>query len=395
MQPLRILLGADTYPPDVNGAARFAERLAHGLAGRGHDVHVLAPSPDGPATRMQLDGVTVHRARSRRFPGQADFRVTPPWEAGATAARLVRELAPDVVHVQAHFSVGRGLALAAAHRDAPLVATNHFMPENLFAHARIPGWLRGGAARMAWQDLRRIYRQAEVVTAPTQRAVELLTRETGLSALPISCGVEVGRYGDGSSSAESTPATILFVGRLDPEKRVDELLRAVARLPTDLEWGLEVIGDGMCRRDLEALAGTLGVAARVRFRGFVSEDELISAYRACAVFAMPGVAELQSLVTLEAMSAGKPVIAADAMALPHLVRPGYNGLLYPPGDVAALALALTEVLEDRTLRLRMGAAGLHLAWKHDLGATVETFEDVYARIAGIPEAGTPVLTSAA
>ena len=48
MKPLRILIGAETYPPDVNGAARFAERLAIGLAGRGHDVHVVAPSPDGP-----------------------------------------------------------------------------------------------------------------------------------------------------------------------------------------------------------------------------------------------------------------------------------------------------------------------------------------------------------
>jgi phosphatidylinositol alpha 1,6-mannosyltransferase len=394
MRPLRILLGADTYPPDVNGAARFAERLGGGLARRGHDVHVLAPSPDGPAGRSEHDRVTIHRVRSLRCPGQAAFRVSPPWQAAGTASQLIRELAPDVAHVQAHFSVGRGLALAATRMDVPLVATNHFMPENLFAHAHVPVRLRGGAARFAWQDLRRVYRRAQVLTAPTPRAVELLTRETGLPALAISCGVEIGSYGHGPA-VESRPATILFVGRLDPEKRVDELLHAAALLPTDHEWRLELIGDGICRDELEAMACTLGIAARVRFRGFVSDAELIAAYRACAVFCMPGVAELQSLVTLEAMAAGKPVVAADAMALPHLVRPGHNGLLHPPGDVRALSAALAEILDDQVLRRRMGAAGRELARGHDLSATVESFEDLYTRIAGITEPGSPVLTSAA
>ncbi|WP_242676256.1 glycosyltransferase [Streptosporangium minutum] len=66
-------------------------------------------------------------------------------------------------------------------------------------------------------------------------------------------------------------------------------------------------------------------AVRVRFRGLVGEDELISAYRSCVVFCMPSIAELQSLATLEAMSAGRPVVAADAVALPLLVRHGTTG----------------------------------------------------------------------
>ena len=61
---LRVLIAVETYPPDVNGAARFAERLAGGLAGRGHDVHVVAPSPSGPPSKVVHDGVTVHGVRS-------------------------------------------------------------------------------------------------------------------------------------------------------------------------------------------------------------------------------------------------------------------------------------------------------------------------------------------
>ena len=175
---------------------------------------------------------------------------------------------------------------------------------------------------------------------------------------------------------------MLFVGRLDQEKRVDELIRAFAALPAGLPAELEIVGDGARRDDWTALAAGLGVADRVRFRGFVSEEELLEAYARAAVFCMPGVAELQSLATLEAMAAGTPVVAADAMALPHLVRPGRNGWLYPPGDVARLTARLAALLGDAGLRRRMGAASREIVTEHALGATLSTFEGLYERVLG-------------
>ncbi len=90
MTSLRILIGAETYPPDVNGAARFAERLANGLAGRGHEVHVVTPSPTGPPSREVRDGVTVHGVRSHRYFRHEHFQVCMPWEAGPATAALRR-----------------------------------------------------------------------------------------------------------------------------------------------------------------------------------------------------------------------------------------------------------------------------------------------------------------
>jgi phosphatidylinositol alpha 1,6-mannosyltransferase len=369
---VRILLGADTFAPDVNGAARFAERLATGLAGRGHEVHVAAPSPTGPAGTEGFGDVTVHRVRSHRYPWHENFQVCLPWQAGPATADILRRVRPDVVHVQAHFVVGRGLAAAAG--DVPLVATNHFMPENLFAHARVPELLRSAAARWAWRDVRNVFGRADALTAPTPRAVELLTGATGLPATAISCGIDAERYAGGVER----PDTVLFVGRLDQEKRVDELLRAVALVPGAR---LEVVGDGTERAAWHRLADELGIADRVVWHGFVSEEDLVAAYRRCAVFCMPGIAELQSLVTLEAMAAGKPVVAADAMALPHLVRPGRNGWLFPPGDVDALAVRLRALLSDADTRRRMGAASHEIVGHHALATTLDAFEGLYARVA--------------
>jgi hypothetical protein len=116
-----------------------------------------------------------------------------------------------------------------------------------------------------------------------------------------------------------------FVGRMDQEKHVDELIRAVAALPAQRPARLELINDGPERDAWTALAARLGIADRVRFRGLVSEEALLEAYAGAAGFCMPGTAELQSLATLEAMASATPVVAADAMALPHLVRPVRSG----------------------------------------------------------------------
>jgi glycosyltransferase involved in cell wall biosynthesis len=372
---LRILIAAETYPPDVNGAARFAERLAGGLAGRGHDVHVVAPAPDGAPGKSVDEGVTVHGVRSHSYFMRPDFQVCMPWEVAPATAAVLEEIDPDVVHTQAHMVLGRYMVKAAVRSRRPLVATNHFMPENLAAHAPVPRMLQRLGYRVAWKDLGRIFGQADVVTAPTPRAVELLRRYAGLGeAFPVSCGIDADRY---RRDDESDPPNVLFVGRMDQEKRVDELIRAFAALPTGLPAGLDLVGDGPERGAWTALVDELGVADRVRFHGFVPEDELVAAYARAAVFCMPGIAELQSLVTLEAMASATPVVAADAMALPHLVRPGRNGWLYRPGDIRELTARLATLLGDAALRRRMGAASRELVNEHAIGATLDRFEGIY------------------
>ncbi|MCO1655917.1 glycosyltransferase [Pseudonocardia humida] len=386
MNPLRILIGAETYPPDVNGAARFAERLATGLAKRGHDVHVAAPSQTGRPTREVRGGVTVHGLRSHRYYSHERFQFCLPWEAFPDSAELMERIDPDVVHTQGHMVLGRGVVRAAHRTGRPLVATNHLMPENLLAYSPIPRVLRGLAATIGWKDLGRIFGKADAVTAPTPRAVELLVRRAGLTeAFPVSCGIDADRYRATPKVPGAVP-TVLFVGRLDQEKRVDELIRAFAALPAGLAAQLEIIGDGGRRDEWTALADEVGLGERVRFRGFVSEEELVEAYARAAVFCMPSIAELQSLATLESMAAGTPVVAADAMALPHLVRPGRNGFLYQPGAVGELTTRLTALLGDAGLRRRMGAASREIVAEHAIDATLATFESVYLRLLGRAEA---------
>ncbi len=397
---MNIVIGGDQYPEYINGAASFTARLARGLARRGHQVTVIWPSADGTPAGYAEDGVDVVRVRSFALPRSHGLRVVEPRTAGRVAAAVLERVRPDVVHVQSHVLVGRQLC-HAAHRDGyPLVATNHFMPENVLDHVPFISGSNTPVSRWSWRDLAAVYGRADLVTAPTPRAVALLATQTGLRAEAISCGIDPDRFScRGGAGSRTIEPTVLFVGRLETEKRIDELLHAFAGLPAWVPARLHVVGTGTQVRPLRALANRLGVADRVTFAGRVSEAELARAYRGADVFCMPSTAELQSLATLEAMSAGLPVVAARAMALPHLIEDDRNGYLYTPGDVAALTDRLSTLLTQPLRRRRLGQAGIELAQRHAIEHTLDAFEAHYfalaaPRVTRLPTAAVPVLAAA-
>jgi glycosyltransferase involved in cell wall biosynthesis len=382
-RPRRVLISSDTYPPDVNGAAYFTHRLATGLAARGNEVHVVCQSDQGPASADVIDGVIVHRLRSAPVLVHPTMRFTVPTRLD----RLVDAIAPDVLHTQGHFVVGRAAIAAARRHGIPVVATNHFMPDNLFQFAHIPERLRVKAGRLAWRDFGRIFGKADHITTPTPLAAALLadqgfTREVE----PVSCGIDLTRFRPHAEpkawarKAFDLPdrPTALFVGRLDEEKRLDEIVRALPYILNETDAQLAFVGKGNQRAELERLAGRIGVGDRVFFLGFVPDESMPQAFAAADVFAMPGVAELQSIATLEAMASGLPVVAANAMALPHLVAG--NGYLYEPGDVLTLARHLGGILADDELRARLGRASRELALTHDHQTSLARFEQIYDEV---------------
>ena len=215
------------------------------------------------------------------------------------------------------------------------------------------------------------------MTTPTRKAAQFLEKHTELTDVhAISCGIDAHKY-----SPDWEPRTenrILFVGRVTGEKQIDVLLRALTLLPAELDAKVEIVGGGDQKRNLEHLAVELGIADRVTFTGYVTDDELREAYHRASVLAMPSIAELQSIVTMEAMASALPVVAANAMALPHLVHHGENGYLFDPGSPDDLAAKLQQVLEASPEEYRALKEGsIRLIAAHDIQRTLSTFESLY------------------
>lgn len=379
--PLVVLIGCDTFGPDVNGAAKFAERLAAGLVERGHDVHIMAPSPTGkPGTSIEVhegQPMTVHRLRSWRWVMHDWLRFALPWDIRPQSRRILDTVKPDVVHFQSHLMVGGGLSLEAQKRGIRLVGTNHFMPENLIDFIPIPHFLEQWLVRRTWAAGARVFGRAEAVTTPTRKAADFLEENTHLTDVhAISCGIDAHHYTPNFGA--DVENRIVFVGRVTGEKKLDVLLKAVASLDPTLDAKLEIVGAGDLLNAHKVLAAQLGIADRVHFTGYASDEGLKAALTHAKVFAMPSIAELQSIATMEAMATALPVVGANAMALPHLIHDGENGFLFEPNSVTDLAAKLTRVLTMPTKELeQMKYASLKFIRGHDITRTLETFEALY------------------
>ncbi len=381
-RPLKVLIGTDTFSPDINGAARFTERLAAGLVQRGHDVHVAAPHTAyrriGPRTEtIEGQPMTLHRLPSVRWYPHDWLRFVWPFRAKYWARRVLSRVQPDVVHIQSHIVIGRGLIRIARQRGIPVIATNHVMAENILDHTTLPAFLDQIALKLAWADAQRTFQMARAVTTPTRKAADFLEHTIDIQGvIPISCGIDRSHYTPVIGVREHN--RMLFVGRLTAEKQVDVILRAMTTLDPALDVIFDVAGGGDQRKNLEHLARRLGLEDRVVFHGRVDEERLRELYSRASVFVIASVAELQSIATMEAMASALPVVGANAVALPHLVHDGENGYLFEPGNIEELAERITRVLraapEDYE---RMQQASLDGVLIHDINRTLDTFEALY------------------
>ena len=234
---MRVLITGTTYYPAHNGQAIFTTHLAEGLARRGHRVTVAVPALSDLAGESVRNGVTVHFLRAVSLGRWHPDASVPLFAHGALQA-IVATTRPEIVHVHDHYPLSRLATRLARRAGVCVVGSNHFVPDNLKPY--LPGSRRLGGAyeRLLWRWMLDLYNRLDVALAPSATAAEIL-RVAGLR-IPVhavSCGVDVHRFRplDGAGRGawrrryglDETPALVLYVGRLDGEKGIDVLMRAV------------------------------------------------------------------------------------------------------------------------------------------------------------------------
>jgi glycosyltransferase involved in cell wall biosynthesis len=316
--------------------------LALALAARGERVAFIAHP--GGALASRLDGSYLDW-QALPLRGIAGLAAVP------RLARCLRRQAPDIVHI--HDSASHApAALAARLADVPRVIVTrrtHFPLR--------PGPL-GRAKFHLWCD-----RVICVSEAVRRRCLDAGLPPGKLAVLPDF--VDCRRFDPDAVPARDTGPgqTILTLGRLAPEKGHRVLLRAIPEVRKRAPHArLTICGEGEERRPLEAQAAALGLGGAVEFLGFVRDVRPVLA--AAAVVAMPSLSEGLGVAALEAMAMAKPVVASDTGGLPESIVHGETGLLVPPGDPAALAQALAQLLADPGRAEAMGRAGRSRALEH-------------------------------
>lgn len=383
---MRILIVESTQYVAFHGQAIFTINLAEGLAGRGHDVLVLAGSEREKPYHASRHGVEVEAVRSvslTRFHPDASI----PTISQKQVEKIFDQFQPEIVHIQDHYPLSYLAASIAQKKGIKSVGTNHFMPENLAPYIPVLSKIHPAYDQVLWWWMHRTYGQLDVVASPSHTAAELV-RAAGLDRpmLAISCGVELGLfqpnpgvdkcYWRNHYGIDLERKIFFFVGRVDKEKRLDVLIQAVHLLGRD-DVQLAIAGKGADLAELEALAKKLNAGKKVHFTGFIPNEDLPGVLNSIDVFVMPSEAELLSISTLEAMACRRPLLLARAVALPELVDENANGLLFCPGDVADAAHCLDWFASHPERWSEMGVVSLKKVQSHSLENTLCLYERLY------------------
>ena len=385
---MRIAVFSDNFYPELSGISDSIIALAGQLAARGHRLCIYAPRYAQrhfrrlglPAAEIDLgEPIAIVRLPSLPYPtGTRQGRAVLP----TGVPRQLRQFHPDVIHVHLPFGVGlEGLQSARA-LGVPLIGTNHTPLSEFLRYSplRGPRCERLAVRYGAW-----FYNHCDFVSSPSRAIFEEMDR-LGFRAPhrvisnPIRTDIfrQLGSRELLKARFNFSGFTVLYAGRLAPEKRLDLAIRAVASLvATTPAVSLALLGRGSAEDDLRRLSRSLGVEGRVRFLGFIPDATTVSEiYNAADAFAIPSTAETQSIAAMQAMACGLPVVGVRAWGLSEYINAA-NGILVDPGDDAALARALLHLAAHPEVRHDLGEGGRAFVRALSSPVIAAEWEDVY------------------
>ncbi len=384
---MKILIATESFYPNISGVAVFSYNLAKMLAQNGHELYVIAPSTNGDFYFEKIDQIKIYRLKSRQNPWRkGHFISKAPFKK---VAQIINEVKPDVIHLQDPAAISLATLLVARRQKIPVVVTNHFSLDYVVSYLK---WLKPIHfvirfilnTYLGW-----FYNRAQVLTCPSKQIADYFTdRHLKSKPIVISNGVDLGRfmpeYGDRESvlnqwKIPANKSILLYVGRLDVDKNIEILLRALPKVLAKKQIQLLLVGEGKIMNQMKDLVKELKIEPNVTFTGQIDNqnNNLPKIYQVAAIFINPCPIETQGIAVLEAMASGLPIVAANGGALPELIKDSENGYLFKSDDSADLAQKIIQILSDSKLAQKMGQKSLEIVEAHKVENTFKEFEKIY------------------
>jgi len=386
---VNILLCPSAYAPHIGGVEELTHRLAVEYGRQGHTVLVLtARWPLSLSARDVVKGVKVRRVDyvmpSQRPGDLLRFGLLFPSRLLAVS-KTIREFRPDIVHIQC--VSGQGLYLLLLKRLLGFRLLVTLQGERRMDAARI--YQR---SRLMEPLLAGLLRGADYVTACSQATLEDVMDiwPLGLNSQAVPNGVSLDEFDvEAYSTAVLQRPYVFATGRQVYNKGFDLLIEAFSLLaPRYPDLQLVIGGDGEEAAALRTRVARNRLEGRVHFPGYLDRPATVAYFHRSLFFVLPSRYEPFGIVNLEAMAAGKAVVATNSGGVGEVVEHGSNGLLVPPGDIAALAEKMCTLLDNPALSARLGAKGRtrveeYFSWSRIAGE----YLDIYGRLMALDASG--------
>lgn len=363
---MNVALVCDWYHPRIGGIELHLHDLAARLAGAGHDVVVVTPTPGASI----VDGIRVVRVDAPRAPGFG-FLITPGGVRMLGAA-IARE-EPDVVH--AHVSIvspaALGGARAVARRGLPLVVTFHSVVPQTRLLARVTGNALGTSR---WRA------SFSAVSRRVARDVQTIAPAQPMHVLPNGIDADFWRASDQLAERGERTTRLLSVMRLNPKKRplalVDLMRQLRNRIEGDQRVMLRIVGDGPWRARVERAIARAGLASEIELLGHLSREQIRRLMAASDIFVLPTIREAFGLAALEARCAGLPVVAMRASGVAELIEHNVNGLL--ADSDADFAACVARLVRDPARRAAIATENRSSVTEHAWPRVLDAHLALYA-----------------
>ena len=384
---MKILLATESYYPNIDGGAVAQHRLVKELIKKGHEVGVIAPGLSYRKTVEKDNGSTIFRTRGLTLPlymnNKYRFSAFPLFQV----EKIVKKFKPDIINICSPYPISLSATICAKKHGIPVVGSIHILPENMlapFTQLRFYKTLR----KYAWSYLVYFYNRFDWTTIPTETGAKMY-KEKGLKVniTPISNGVDIKTFkpdnnGEYLRKKYGLPKgnVVLYTGRINQEKNLDVLVKAIPRVLKETDAHFLFCGSGgTYKQEMIELTKKLKVSDKTTFIEFLDWKDYPNIYPIADLFVMPAEAELQSIVTMEAIASGLPAVVVNKGAVPELVQSG-NGYLFEPGANRQLADNIVKILVDKKLQKTMKKKSLQVAKNHSMSTVCSQFEKVYENL---------------
>jgi 1,2-diacylglycerol 3-alpha-glucosyltransferase len=389
-KPLTIVIASESFYPVISGVAVMTERLAHYLSKQGHTVVVITPSRSHREYQERRRGYTVQRIPSWRSPFRKDLRIT--FFPNKVIKTILDRIKPDIIHIHDPWITSSLIVGGYGHKNGiPVVVTHHFSFDFMLSFVPFKG-LHEQIRPILEKAVAQLYMYCNLLTVPTETMRGLLAHVPhDLPVRVVSNGVDIKRFSQKVSTEsfllkhrilQKVPI-ITSLGRMDSEKNLGLLLEALALVKArGIQFHSLLVGNGSEREQLMEQAKELGLEKQLTWIVRIDNQspQLVQLLAASSIFCIPSPIETESMVTMEAMAAGLPILAANEKALKELVTNGENGYSLPADDPQAWADALTVLINDSALCKKMGSCSQELITPRDVSKTLPEFEAIYREL---------------